>query len=71
MERKLAEQLLEKLNKLPTPLGDAVELIAQISDGDEKKRFQEAIGEVMAKAHFDLMGPIYEQYPDLYPFRVE
>ena len=35
MERQLAEQLLEKLNKLYNPLGDAVELVAQISDMEE------------------------------------
>lgn len=71
MERQLAEQLLEKLNKLFTPLGDAMELVAQISEVDERKRFQDALAEVMGRAHFDLVSPIYKQYPDLNPFKVE
>jgi len=70
MERQLAERLLEKLNQLYAPFGDAVELVEQISDLDEKKRFQGALAEVMGRVQTDLMIPIHNQYPDLDPFQV-
>ena len=69
MERQLAEQLLEKLNKLYNPLGDAVELVAQISDMEEQKRYKDGVAELMGRV-MGVQSLIYEQYPDLYPFKI-
>ena len=67
MDKQLAEQLMKKLHSLSVPFNDAAELIEQIPDEDEKKRFRRGLGELMGRAYTDLMIPILRQYPDLDP----
>ena len=67
MDKNLAEQLMNKLHSLDAPINDAVELVEQIPDEDERKRFRKGLGEMMGHIYTDLMIPILRQYPDLDP----
>ncbi len=69
VDKNLAERLLEKLNEINAPFNDAVELVEQISDIHEKKRFRRGLAELMGHAYTDLMMPIHDQYPELNPFK--
>lgn len=67
MDKQLAEQLMEKLHSLDGPINDACELVEQIADKDEMRRYRKGLGELMGHIYTDLMMPILRQYPDLDP----
>ena len=67
MDKHLAEQLMKKLHSLDEPINDACELVEQIADEHEMRRFRKGLGELMGHIYTDLMIPILRQYPDLDP----
>ena len=67
MKRDIANQLMELLSDLGEPLNRAAQLIEQIEEEEERKKFREGIAGVMAHIYTDLEFPIIRQFPELDP----
>ncbi len=67
MDKNLAKQLIQKLQDLDEPMGDVIDVIEQIPDEEEMRRFRGEIGDLIARVYTKLMVPILRQYPDLDP----
>jgi hypothetical protein len=67
MQEKTAKELMDTLSALDEPLNKAAELIEQINDEEERKKFRKSLGNIMAGIYTDLELLITQQYPDLNP----
>ena len=67
MQKELAKELMDTLSALGEPLNKAAELIEQINDEEERKKFRKGLGGIMAGIYTELELLIIQQYPDLDP----
>lgn len=67
MRENIAKELMNTLAALGEPLNNAVELIEQIEDEEERKKFRKGIGGVIARIYTELEFYIIRQYPNLDP----
>lgn len=67
MQEKIAKELMDTLAALDEPLNKAAELIEQIGDEEERKKFRKGLGGVMAGIYTELELLVIKQYPNLDP----
>jgi len=67
MDRDTAEQLMKLYHQLGEPLNHATEIIGGLPDQEEQKLFRRPVGHIMGLIWTDLMRPIVQQFPELYP----
>jgi hypothetical protein len=67
MQKDLAKELMDTLSALDEPLNKAAELIEQIDDEEERKKFRKGLGSIMAGVYTELELLIIQQYPNLDP----
>jgi signal recognition particle GTPase len=71
VDRNVAELLMKRLVALDVDLNGAMEVIEQISDDEELKRFRREIADLVAAIYTNLMVPVLRQYPELDPDKDE
>jgi len=62
---EFAKTLLRVLYRLDDPLDELGCICADLSDGEEKTQFSNALGEIQRLVLTELMVPIYRQHPEL------
>jgi len=67
MDRSTAERLMSLYVRLLDPLNEAASAIGELSDPDEQKRLLRSLALIAGRVSTDLIGPIAQEYPDLYP----
>ena len=67
MQRNLAEKLINESMRIGDHLNTISEVVSQIDDMEERRKFARPLGELMGLIYTELMLPIIKDYPDLDP----
>lgn len=67
MNRETAEKLNTITLESYFKLHDAVALVRNSCEGDERKEIIRGLGKALGYLYTDVLHPLYEEYPDLKP----
>ena len=68
MERKAAEAIIPKLAAAASLISETVELLRPFASAEETKLYARSVGAALMAVQWDLMRPIFHEYPDLNPY---
>ena len=66
-DHKLAEDVAASINEIDRTLFALAELVKQRETGENYKKFTLAVGNVVAEIGTQVLGPLYNAFPDLRP----
>jgi len=67
MEKKAATQIVQILLDCSGAIDQSVAVAKQASPAEEFEEFRISAGRIMGSIFFDLLRPIFTEYPDLEP----
>lgn len=71
MDRETAKKLNDTTLEAYFKLHDAVAVVRNGCENDERKEFIRGLGKALGYLYTDVLHPLYEQYPDLKPDNIE
>lgn len=69
MNRVTAAEMIPKLAQACTLIADSLEILRPNAAADELKSYAARVGQALTAVQWDLMRPIFEEYPDLNPYK--
>lgn len=69
MERSTASKIVGSTVSLNDKIGDVDLAISEIIDENEKRQYVTALGNILGIIRKDILLPIFEEYPDLNPYK--
>ena len=71
MNKKIAEQLIEAVNKIDAAVGEISDIVESLDDEVAKKKIKVTIFNVVADVYEGITREVAREYPDLHPDRAE
>ena len=71
MNREIAEKLNAITLESYFKLHDAVAIVRNGAEGDERKDYIKGLGKALGYLYTDVLHPLYKEYPDLKPDNIE
>jgi len=67
MERENAQKLMENISKIDSQINRMIEIISDMKDEQEQKRYRKSASMVVGLIYSDFIRPIIRDYPELDP----
>jgi hypothetical protein len=69
MDREVAISLLDAAISLNKGLGEMDSIVSRMTDLDTKKRYVNALGNIIGDIMSEIISPIVTEYPELNPYQ--
>jgi hypothetical protein len=67
MDKAVAHEVLELLNKVSVNLNTSIRVVLHSCPESEFLKYREEVGKIMAEMYFNIMLPIHKSHPELEP----
>ena len=67
MNQQNAERLIKSTEEVFNGISSLLDIVNTSCEGDERKKFQHAIGVALAELDLEILANVYKQFPDLSP----